>query len=116
MEAKEVTEEFIKNELNTELDAIHPRFLEPQDAAVIREYQVQHDYYCDECRQFFAPTVEALKVHFSGDMVDHKPYASCVYCEGTVFQYKFNNERKLYHNCRDYRKKEATESDGEKTE
>lgn len=104
-ESKETTEEFIKNEAKTELDAIHPRFMEPQDAQIIREYEIRHHYYCDECKLFFANSLEALKIHFDGEMVQHKPYASCFYCHGSVFEYKFNNKRQLYHDCRNYKKK-----------
>ncbi|EFA08702.1 hypothetical protein TcasGA2_TC006373 [Tribolium castaneum] len=108
---KETTEKFIKNEAYTELDAIHPRFMEPQDAQVVRDYEIQHHFYCDECKLFFAPTFRALKTHFDGEMVRHKPYASCFYCQGSVFEYKFKNERKLFHDCKHHRKKDEDTSD-----
>jgi hypothetical protein len=105
-EKKEITEEFIRNEANTELDAIHPRFMEAQDAQVVREYEMRNYYYCEPCQLFFAPTFRALKAHFNGDMVEHRPYASCIYCQGSVFEYRLNNERKLHHNCSDYKREE----------
>ncbi|RZB39349.1 hypothetical protein BDFB_005094 [Asbolus verrucosus] len=81
--------------------------MEPQNAEVIREYEIKNHYYCDLCKLFFAPTVRGLKFHFSGDMVQHKPYASCFYCQGDVYEYKINNQRKFYHNCQDFRKDTA---------
>lgn len=101
---KEITEKCNKSASeDTELDAIHPRFLEAQDPEEIRQYEIYNHYFCEECDLFIAPTYKGLKIHFNGEMVQHKPYASCFYCRGVVFQYRFRRQRQVYHNCRDNR-------------
>lgn len=95
----EMVEEFIMKESKTEFDAVHPRFVKPENLERVRRFQMENDYFCEQCRLFFAPTVEALKLHFKGDIVQHRPYGSCFYCKGAVYQYKFNQESLLYHKC-----------------
>ncbi|KAF2886202.1 hypothetical protein ILUMI_19970 [Ignelater luminosus] len=117
MDDKEATEEFIRKEsavelpkqqvseqeceieVTTEFDAVHPRFREPKKPEAIEEFQRANDYYCEQCKLYFAPDVVALKTHFREDMVKHKQIAECFYCKGPVYGYKFNNEQKIYHNC-----------------
>lgn len=96
-QAEEVNE-FILRECRTEFDAAHPRFVDPDEAEEVK-FQTEHDFYCEACRLFFAPTVEALKVHFKGDLVEHKPYGVCLYCKGHVYSYKLNERVCLYHIC-----------------
>ncbi|ENN76536.1 hypothetical protein D910_08324 [Dendroctonus ponderosae] len=97
--AKEINETFITAECITEFDAVHPRF-QPEDEAVALRYQQEHYYFCQQCNLFFAPTVTGLKVHFKGDMVKHKTCGSCFYCQGPVYEYSINSERKVYHSCK----------------
>ncbi|KAK5641637.1 hypothetical protein RI129_010184 [Pyrocoelia pectoralis] len=85
----------------TEFDAVHPRFSGPKDPQLIREFQVANDYYCEQCRLFFAPTVLALQTHFKEDMVQHQPLGNCFYCNGPVYAYSFNNRRRIHHSCGD---------------
>ncbi|KAF5277147.1 hypothetical protein FQR65_LT03853 [Abscondita terminalis] len=72
-------EDIHKNEVErqtsrTEYDATHPRF-RAEDPQKIKEFQVANDYYCEQCRLFFAPDIEGLKTHFREDMVRHRPVA-----------------------------------------
>lgn len=118
MDDKQVTEEFIRreatveppvqpvtepeceeSEITTEFDAIHPRFRDPKKPEVIEEFQRTNDYYCEQCKLYFAPDVLALKTHFKEDMVKHKQVGECFYCKGPVYAYKFNNKQHVYHNC-----------------
>ncbi|KAL1497747.1 hypothetical protein ABEB36_008653 [Hypothenemus hampei] len=80
---KEINENFIKKEANTEFDAIHPRF-QPEDEEVALKYQQQNYYFCGQCNIFFAPTVRGLNIHFKGDMVKHSSCGSCFYCHGEL--------------------------------
>lgn len=93
-------EEFIKRE-RIEYDAVHPRFAEPRSQEAIEEFQIAHDFYCDQCKLFFAPSVDGLNFHFKEHNIKHVPVDRCFYCNGNVFTYSFNKERKLYHNCKD---------------
>lgn len=83
----------------SELDAVHNRFVKPPDSKVLLEYQYNNHYYCEKCKLFFAPTVLGLKTHFKEDMTKHDSYGPCFYCEGKVFVYKLRNEKRFYHNC-----------------
>ena len=100
----EPLEGHIRKLSRTENDAVHPRFTEPKDPILIREYQIANDYYCEQCRLFFAPTVLGLKTHFKEDMVQHRPVGNCFYCNGPVFAYSFNNRRKIHHSCNEHAK------------
>lgn len=95
----EIVQEFIVKESHTEFDAAHPRFVKPEELEVVRKFQTEHDFYCEQCDLFFAPTMLAVKLHFKGDMVEHRPYGKCFYCKGPVYQYKMNQESHLYHKC-----------------
>lgn len=95
---KENTEEFIAKESRTEFDAVHPRFVRPEETQV-REFQREHDYFCEPCNLFLAPTIQALKYHFKKGRVTHQPRGSCFYCKGPVYEYKLNDDSLLYHIC-----------------
>lgn len=94
-----VVQEFILKESQTEFDAAHPRFVKPEELEAVQKFQTEHDFYCEQCQMFFAPDVEALKLHFKGDIVVHRAYGKCFYCRGSVFEYKVNQESHLYHKC-----------------
>lgn len=96
---KDIVKEFILKESHTEFDAAHPRFVKPEELEAVQLFQREHDFYCEQCEIFFAPTIEALKLHFKGDLVEHRPYGRCFYCKGAVYQYKVNQESQLYHKC-----------------
>uniref|UniRef100_A0A1Y1KXN6 Uncharacterized protein n=1 Tax=Photinus pyralis TaxID=7054 RepID=A0A1Y1KXN6_PHOPY len=96
----EALENVVGRANRTEFDAVHRRFTEPKDPKLIREYQVANDYYCDQCRLFFAPDVVGLRTHFKEDMVRHRPVGNCFYCNGPVYAYYYNNNRRIHHNCR----------------
>lgn len=95
----QLTQEFLKKESRSEFDAVHPRFVKPEDLEAVRRFQTENDFFCDQCQLFFAPTVEALKLHFKGDVVEHSAYGRCFYCKGPVYEYKVNQESQLYHKC-----------------
>lgn len=83
----------------SEHDACHPRFIDPEDPEVVFEYQTKHDYYCPACNMFFAPTYTGVKMHFRDDFIVHRPYGLCMYCKGPAYEYRLNNRIKLFHNC-----------------
>lgn len=95
----EVVQEFILKESRTEFDAAHPRFVKPEELEVVQKFQTEHDFYCEQCEMFFAPTVVALNLHFRSDIAEHRPYGRCFYCKGPVYEYKVNRETQLYHKC-----------------
>lgn len=80
-------------------DAVHPRFANKQDSEEINKFQIENDYFCIQCKLFFSPTPEGLRIHFDGIIVEHKPFGTCFYCNGNVFEYRFKNNREFYHDC-----------------
>lgn len=95
---KQTVEDFPSKESRTEFDAVHPRFAKPEEVEV-RQYQTEHDYFCEQCDMFFAPTVRALKYHFKSGRISHTSCGSCFYCKGPVYEYGQNNVGRLYHIC-----------------
>lgn len=85
---------------NTESDAVHPRFNTNTDIET-EEYQKEHHYFCTICRAYFAPTTLALHEHFRPGRIIHEPIASCVYCQGPVYNYSINEQRRFYHDCKE---------------
>ncbi|CAG9856453.1 unnamed protein product [Phyllotreta striolata] len=82
----------------SEFDAVHPRFVKENPEDVVK-YEQEHYYYCEQCRMYFAPTFEALRVHFDKEIITHEPIGSCFYCKGNVFGYKKSGQLRAYHNC-----------------
>lgn len=84
---------------HTEYDAVHPRFQKPNEAADVA-YEEKNHYYCEQCKMFFAPTDDGLKMHFQKEIKTHRPYKDpCVYCNGKVYEYVINGESRVFHNC-----------------
>lgn len=82
----------------TESDAIHPRFLEPNEKE-IRRFQIEHEYFCQSCGLFFAPTVLGLREHFKPGRILHLSTRDCIYCKKAVYDYYLNNRIRYYHDC-----------------
>lgn len=83
----------------TDLDAAHPRFVEPLKGSELDKYQFENLYYCDTCKVYFDSTFEAVKFHFKEDIVRHPPFGPCFYCNKPVYFYKFKGDIKYFHNC-----------------
>lgn len=92
-------DDFMKKSKCDVSDAVHPRFASKKEPEEVNKYQVENDYFCIQCKEFFYPSVEGLKIHFDGAIVEHKPFGDCFYCSGKVYEYRFRNNREFFHDC-----------------
>lgn len=92
---------FEKKQSVTESDAVHPRFLDTEKKEKEEhEYEVNHYYYCEQCKLFFAPDDKGLRTHFNEARVKHNPSGNCFYCSGPVYTYSISRKKYSYHNCK----------------